>query len=85
MVAWYTDNSQKTQPVAQKAPNALGFYDMNGNVWEVINSYPWKSYFIGGSYSSSSSVLRAADMYTFGDPSVTIDGINIGFRLVRPN
>lgn len=34
-VAWYVDNSgKKTHPVGQKAANAWGFYDMQGNVWE---------------------------------------------------
>ena len=34
-VAWYEDNSSNsTHPVATKAPNELGLYDMNGNVWE---------------------------------------------------
>ena len=34
-VAWYKNNSgQKAHPVAQKAPNALGLYDMTGNVYE---------------------------------------------------
>lgn len=34
-VAWY-DRRQgdHTHPVAQKAPNQLGLYDMSGNVWE---------------------------------------------------
>lgn len=33
-VAWYTGNTNKTQPVATKAPNELGLYDMSGNVSE---------------------------------------------------
>lgn len=36
-VAWYSSNSNgTTQPVAQKAPNELGLYDMSGNVSEWV-------------------------------------------------
>lgn len=32
---WYSGNSDsKTHPVAQKKPNAWGFYDTHGNVWQ---------------------------------------------------
>jgi len=34
-LAWYDANSNgETHPVATKAPNDLGIYDMSGNVWE---------------------------------------------------
>lgn len=34
-MGWYSGNSNcATHPVAQKAPNKYGLYDMHGNVWE---------------------------------------------------
>ena len=37
-VAWYRDNTDSYMlcPVATKAPNELGLYDMSGNAWEIV-------------------------------------------------
>ena len=45
-VAWFYNNSEMTQPVASKAPNELGIYDMTGNVQELCQDR-------FGNYSSS--------------------------------
>lgn len=44
-VAWYTDNSgNSTHPVGTKRGNALGIYDMSGNVWEWCKDWYSNSY-----------------------------------------
>ncbi len=51
-VGWYEDNSDSTtHPVAQKAPNACGLYDMSGNVWEWVNDWYDDEYYSNKSHN----------------------------------
>ena len=69
-VAWYTDNSgSSTHIVGSKRANALGIYDMSGNVWEWCKDWCVDSYVsydtnnpVGPS-SGSSRVLRGGSWY----------------------
>jgi len=85
-VAWYPELDSPhygTQVVGKLSPNALGIFDMSGNVSEwVYDSYHLDNtimyYFCGGSYLYHATTLASCDSHSSG---ITMS--DIGFRLVR--
>uniref|UniRef100_UPI00345ED694 formylglycine-generating enzyme family protein n=1 Tax=Mesotoga sp. TaxID=2053577 RepID=UPI00345ED694 len=80
-VAWYKDNSGSgfpTQEVGLKLPNALGIYDMSGNVWELCSdcygSYPSSAQTNPYNNSGSSLVIRGGSCYDSVTP------VRVAFR-----
>lgn len=75
-VAWYTGNSGKvSHEVKQKAPNALGMYDMCGNVAEIC--YDWYVEKIDASIGANgpetgSTCVRRGGCFTGSTASCTI-------------
>jgi formylglycine-generating enzyme required for sulfatase activity len=82
-VAWYRSNSSDgTKAVGKKAPNALGMYDVTGNVWEwTFDTWDSNHRTVrGGSWFYDSTYLPVSYVYPFA-PTFTY--FNVGFRLSR--
>ena len=96
--AWYNENSDyEIHDVKTKKPNALGLYDMSGNVWEWC--WDWYAPYSSGAMtnplgapSGSRHVLRGGSCYTTADncsvscrddrcPEIASE--DRGFRVVR--
>lgn len=92
-VAWYDDNSEnKTHPVAQKAPNGYGLYDMSGNVQEWCEDLDGDLYDNGSNYyeyrcsSGCGCWADDANYCEVGDERwlhASCAGGYLGFRIVR--
>lgn len=56
-VAWIDTISNKCSEIGKKTPNALGLYDMSGNVWEMCSNWYYD-------YSSVCDTITPGDAYT---------------------
>ena len=87
-VSWYMDNAKASvHPVATKAPNQIGLFDMAGNVVEICNSeltIPPHNRFIvgkGGSFQDADNKMNYYSRY--GIHRNTMASCRDGFRCVK--
>ena len=100
-IAWYNSNNSPfgTKPVAGKAANAFGMYDMSGNAYEWCNDWYGSTYYTtststdpAGPSSGSNRVLRGGSWLFYSDvcrsstrnyDAPDNGGYDRGFRVAR--
>ena len=80
------DRGWGTWPVAQKAANELGLYDMSGNIYEwciefIVPSLRNRATVRGGSWVNNGSDCTVNAYYPYGTPYER--ATFLGFRLAR--
>lgn len=98
-VGWFAENSGGgTKPVAQKAANSLGLYDLSGNVWEWCRDwYSWYSTIDLndpiGPYKGDFRIVRGGSWYNKAETCAITNRSKcrsnaridyLSFRVVRP-
>ncbi|MGW1894406.1 formylglycine-generating enzyme family protein [Streptomyces sp. NPDC002004] len=86
-IAWYRDNAEgRLHPVGGKRPNAWGFHDMLGNVWEwcwdIYDAEVYGTYRVlrGGGWFDEHWSCRAS-VRRRSHPTFRVD--DVGFRVAR--
>ena len=93
--AWWGKNADRVQIVGTKLPNPWGFYDIYGNVWEMIQDYidyfpsGALTYVQGGGYNTmstgdASSKWNRIFYYTAKDPDVGVRILREGPKVSQP-
>jgi formylglycine-generating enzyme required for sulfatase activity len=76
-IAWFVSNSDnQTHVVGGKQPNQLGFYDMSGNVWEMVSDW-WGLYSPGPQTNPMGPINGDKRMGRGGSFAYAVEGITV--------